>query len=603
MFKFKKRLALIVFLMTLSGCKSLEDVISQNPPSTPSVTSNDTSTGEDKTSEVDVTSIIDSITSDEDSSTSEEEIIEGDLQPADLTNFTTDFVVDPAISYTSEDFVVKPFYNGFTYPSDAQVQPTNAYLEFWHEESKINFHIVASKRVFSLIEQNGFFEQRYADLYFPVTLAVDLNGKRFVYYEVGMRMKGNTSRKQFLHSETKEFVDSVSFKLSFNETWTKDLYAEFGLQKTWNKNDNPEWKIRDDRTFMGDDAGKFGMKKIDIKWNKSKDPSLIMQPYAFGFFQKHGLISQNSTLTTLKFNNTRMGIVTLNEPVNKHLLRRYFPKAAAAGDLYKVGWGYGEMGNLFYEKYEEKNEIVGEEDKYNYYSPIYDAKEYDDTAAEPFGKLINLMRVLKENEGKSVEEYAPVLSSVVDIDSFLNYAALAYLIGNPDDMRNWGNNYYIFFNPLEDNKAYFIPYDYDWSLGLTWDLQNLPMLGVSPYTTKHAVDRNRWQSNRLYWYTIIQSSDSARPYPSITMNQAWQDTYSNKLIEYNNDPLYSKEGYNELYFTYKTTYGHLSESDLDFKLNAEGHNLGEISPFVNTSLMENFIDDVKSCIETYVING
>lgn len=78
------------------------------------------------------------------------------------------------------------------------------------------------------------------------------------------------------------------------------------------------------------------------------------------------------------------------------------------------------------------------------------------------------MRVLKDLEGKQVAEYAPLLEEVIDVSSFLRYAALCYLTGNPDDMRNSGNNYYIFFNPSEGNKAYFIPYDYDWSLNINW---------------------------------------------------------------------------------------------------------------------------------------
>jgi len=31
--------------------------------------------------------------------------------------------------------IVRPFPNGFTYPLDARVAPTNAYLEFWHPET------------------------------------------------------------------------------------------------------------------------------------------------------------------------------------------------------------------------------------------------------------------------------------------------------------------------------------------------------------------------------------------------------------------------------------------------------------------------------------
>jgi len=96
----------------------------------------------------------------------------------------------------------------------------------------------------------------------------------------------------------------------------------------------------------------------------------------------------------------------------------------------------------------------------------YDAKEFDDTSPNPFLKMIDLMKMLKDLEGKSVLEAKELLEAKIDMPSFLRYAALSYLTGNPDDMRNNGNNYYIFFNPNEGNKAYFIPYDYDWSLNI-----------------------------------------------------------------------------------------------------------------------------------------
>lgn len=582
--KHKKIVGVLALTLVLSGCTTLSDVLSQtsNPE--------DSSSGEINTGDS-LTSII-----------SSEVPVDSDLEAPNLSTFKDDISEDPANYYPAEEYVTKAPYNGYTYPSGVQVAPLASYLEFWHPETKLEMQIITSKEVLGMIEEYGVFNKRYADLYWPVTLDVKMNGKRFSYYEVGMRIKGNTSRKQFL-DENQELNNGLSFKLSFNELFDDPLYAEFGLQKTWTEASHPEWLVRDDRTFLGNEAGKLGLKKIDLKWNKSKDPSLVMQPYAFGFFQKHGLISQNSTLTALKINNTRMGIVTINEPVDKHLLRRYFPKAAAAGDLYKVGWFTDKMGDLRYENITFKNDgtlddrgIIGEENKYYYYEPGYDAKEFDDTAIIPHEKLINLMRVLKDNEGKSVSEASAALETVIDIPSFLKYAALSYLSGNPDDMRNWGNNYYIFFNPSENNKAYFIPYDYDWSYGLTWDLQNLSMLNTNPFTTKHELDRNVWQQNRLYWYTIIESSDIYRPYPNITMNSAYQTTYKNFLKEYVADSYYSVNQYNDLFNTYKANYNELSVSDIDHKNNHDGNNLGLVSPFLNTTLATNFITNYKDTV-------
>lgn len=618
--RFKKRIGLLSFVLILSGCTNLGDLLSQ-PTSTPSVSDGTTSQPESEsvseaevTSE-DVTSIFDSIVSGTEetsiiTTTSEPEA--EDLIPSNIATFATDIVNDPVITYTSGDYIVKPFPNGFTYPLDAQVQPTNAYLEFWHPETDLALRIIATKQVFGWIEQYGVHQQQLAELYFPVTLEVIMNQKRFVYYEVGMRMKGNTSRKDFLDNDG-NIYDSLNFKLSFNELWDTDEYAQFNLQKTWTKAANPEWKKRDDRTFMGDDAGKLGLKKIDIKWNKSRDDSLVIQPFIFSFFQKHGFISQNSTLTTLKVNNTRMGVVTINEPVDKHLLRRYFPKAAAAGDLYKVGWGmpdpnnrnWSVKGSLRYEDILFNGEnmiadaIIGEEDKFRGYTPAYDAKEYDTTSPNPFAKLINLMKVLKDNEGKPVSEFGPALEAVIDIDSFLKYAAISYLTGNIDDMRNWGNNYYIFFNPSQNNKAYFIPYDYDWGLGLTWTEGDTRMYGPSPFETKYLMDTNIWQENRLYWYTILTSNNDQRPYKNISMNQTYRNQYISYIHSLNNDSFYMDTTFVNLFNTYKTTYNSKSGSDLD-RPATKDNPAYVVSSFKSTTFMTNFISSMKNAVNTHL---
>lgn len=575
----RKYSGLLIFLLVLTSCVSTRNSTSDTEDSNNDSSSDNTDISETETS------------------TSEEEP-DPTLPEGNLSTFATDIIADPAITYVSTDYTVKSYPNGYSYPVNAQVQPTNAYLEFWHPETELSLRIVANKQIFRWIEQYGVDEQTKADLYWPVSLEVIMNSKRFVYYEVGMRMKGNTSRHHFLDDEGN--IDySINFKLSFNELWNTSEYAPFGLQKTWTEAGNPEWTIRDGRTFMGDDTGKLGLKKIDIKWNKSKDDSLVVQPFIFSTFQKHGVISQNSTLTKLKINGTRMGIVTINEPIDKHLLRRYVSKAAAKGELYKVGWGRPSpnedyvKGSLRYEDLRWNGEnlivdsIIGEEDKTRNYVPTYDAKEFDATLAQPHAKLINLMKVLKDCEGKTPAQYVPDLEAVVDINSFLKFIAVSYMVGNIDDMRNWGNNYYIFFNPSEGNKAYFIPYDYDWGLGLTWNYGETKMYGSSPFETHYLMNTDIWQENRLFWYTILSTSDSYRPYSNITMNENYRNRYVVDVKAVSNDSFYSHEAYDNLYNLYKNTYDNKSDSDL-----------GEISKFLNTNFMKGFITSMKGVVNS-----
>ena len=55
---------------------------------------------------------------------------------------------------------------------------------------------------------------------------------------------------------------------------------------------------------------------------------------------------------------------------------------------------------------------------------------------------------------------------LVDVENFVSYAAVSYFLGNPDDLRNNYNNFYLYFLQ-SSGKAIIIPYDYDRCLGVT----------------------------------------------------------------------------------------------------------------------------------------
>ncbi|MGE4342459.1 MAG: CotH kinase family protein [Bacilli bacterium] len=459
-------------------------------------------------------------------------------------------------------------YNGFTYPLDAQTQATPSYVEFWHPDTEVIITISADSSILNLMDQHGLEGQIYQDLYWPVDVVIAVNGVEHSLEEVGMRRKGNTSRGySFMDNGT--VSDAFSFKLSFNETWDDPIYQQFGLQKSWLKTD-PDYIARDDRQFLADSNGKNGLDKLDIKMYKTNDQSMINQAFAFSLFQKGGLIAPNSTLGKINFysgtNYADFGVVAINETIDKDLLKRYFSKANAAGDLYKVGWGPDgnnnwNKGNLRYEEYLNHNAIIGEEDKMNAYTPRYDAKEFDKYADVnktilnshdvAHANLINLMRVLRDYEGQTPTQYQAALEAVVDVDSFLNFAALSYLTGNQDDMRNNGNNYYIYFNPGQNNKAYFIPYDYDWALGVGFDEDGgLTMAAISPFHSKLQGNGRNWQDNRLFLYTIIDSMSGF----NIQTNNNWQASYLNKLQGYIEGDYYTINTFNDLYNRYRLTY-------------------------------------------------
>ena len=66
------------------------------------------------------------------------------------------------------------------------------------------------------------------------------------------------------------------------------------------------------------------------------------------------------------------------------------------------------------------------------------------------------------------------------MDSFLRFSAVSYLLGNVDDQRNAGNNFYLYFVP-STKKMTFIAYDWDWCLGSAYDGKD--MLTINPLDT------------------------------------------------------------------------------------------------------------------------
>ncbi|MFA5687238.1 MAG: CotH kinase family protein [Bacilli bacterium] len=520
-----------------------------------------------------------------------------------LAGFASARPVDPGYPHLESDAVTRPTYNGFTFPENARTTPTKQYLEFWHPETKLNVEIFGDPQIFALMDTHGYLNNdpngNNNDLYWPVSVRLTVNGRKYVYYEVGMRRKGNTSRDHhFWDHYHNHFTTSFSFKLKFDERWHKDIYAPFGLQKSWAKGD-PDYDARNNRTIMHDDDGKNGMSKIDFKYNKTDDKSMTNQPFVFSFFQKHGLVSQNSTLTPLQMNGTKFGIITINEATDKDLIRRYFAKGADDGDLYKVGWGKTssneehKKGSLMIEdvRYIDNNPsnglipdgIIGEQDKFSGYNPGYDAKELHKNTIN-HGNLVNLMQVLKDNENKQPGQYSAALEEVVDMNSFLTYAAAAYLTGNPDDLRNNGNNYYIYFDPSDNNRAHFIPYDYDWAMGLGWD-ENSSEGQMSRIPTNHSKmqgDGRIWQEVRLFWYTIIDKSQhSSAPY-NITLNQAYFNTYKNNVISMYDSSYYSGANFVALHNLYKNNYLNLTAAEVDKTW----------SGFYSTQTTVNFINSI-----------
>ena len=286
---------------------------------------------------------------------------------------------------------------------------------------------------------------------------------------------------------------------------------------------------------------------------------MVNQIYASTLFKTHGVITPYSTLATLSLQTENqghdVGIYTINEPIDDIFIARHFQPANAKGDLYKALYPnqllLSQMAriNSFTNDYAFLPGMVGVEDTEEFYHPAYDLKT--NRKSSQHQQLMTLVKTLATlNRIPTPEERLESLNRIVDIDAFLMYVAVSYLTGNPDDMRNNMNNTYIYFDSVT-NKAYFIPYDLDWSLGLTWDSDiTESMYKKSPLSTRNSF--NQTIRNPLYWYTILTGQQNeATLYPMIGN---YRQTYSDLVMTIHQEESFSIQTYQNIYTTKSELY-------------------------------------------------
>lgn len=318
---------------------------------------------------------------------------------------------------------------------------------------------------------------RMADLIVTITYP-DGSSDRWVIEQVGVRMKGNTSRTDF-YSDSDGMYNLVHFKISFQETFDDESY--YGRDAlVWN--DSSARKARKKRTFAT-------LEKIDIRWNRNDDTTYIRENYAYELYREFGVLAPHTNLASVDIGNDHAGVWVVYEPVDDVFLEKNLPASALGGDLYKLGWTYEGATFTFFSSY-------GVEDEDNGMFYIYDLKTNKKTSTHE--SLKNLINTLKSNGATKAS-----LESVIDIENFINYCAVSYYIGNPDDLRNNYNNSYIYFR-ADTGKMIIIPYDMDRGFGVnTWNPTGHGMTKDDPFT-KQALGNNSDQRSPLFLKTVCR---------------------------------------------------------------------------------------------------
>ncbi|MDE6586238.1 MAG: CotH kinase family protein [Clostridia bacterium] len=458
---------------------------------------------------------------------------------------------DVSSSYTEEQtFTAKYVYGG----EDA------VYTALFEQNAQVGIDIDMSDKEWKKLNQDykDFADKggkspiyRLAD---SVTVTID--GLNYYYEEVGVRMKGNTSRHEFYGDNG--FFNNVHMKLSFKQTFDDpdDGYTQDELKKWDDQAKRDERKAR----TLG------GMEKIDIKYNSTADETYVREMYAMKMFRDNGIYAPNVTLcslTALEKDGAKknLGVYRIHEPVDEAFISRRTGEKKV-GDLWKCTYskkGPADLTNC------DLDNRVGVEDelkgKFYSYDKKTNKKKDKVTGLRDLSSIKDFIAAINNEEAD--------FDSLIDVDYFAKFEAVNYVLGNPDCIRNNYNNYYLYFRA--DGKAIIIPYDYDRCLGITkdWNPTGSANMYVKPYTRTVAAN-GEGQNNPLYKYLI----DKGAPYGegSVLMK------YRQNLLDLTSNEGFTTSAFNAYKDSYKARYAKYTATAISSNgLSFDDNNIGNVS--------------------------
>lgn len=405
------------------------------------------------------------------------------------------------------------------------------YYTLWEDTTKVSLKVDITPQELKKIDE-AKDDAVKSEIYRKCNLTVTVNGTDYYFEDVGIRMRGNTSRRNFC-DENGNIYDYVHFRFSLTETFDGAEYRDgaWGEDIAVKWTDDAAREARKDRSFAT-------MKKFYYKWNKNYDNTYVREIYANKMFRAYGILAPHITLAQVSLkqggNFESLGVAMLYETVDKQFLKRNFSSDDAKGDLYKCTWASG-PANL--------TSIEGRGVEVSGQKFTYSLKTNDDRTAADYGHhkhLIALIETLNKTS-KNDENFRTKVESVIDMDYFCNFEAVNYLLGNPDCIRNNANNYYLYFLP-QSRKALVIPYDYDRCLGINvdWNPSGDGMTTIKPYAVNGA---NGDTNNPLYTKTILSSG-----------TEYYRNLYKTKLQNVLDGEWFTYNHFKAVFQNYQTTY-------------------------------------------------
>ena len=295
----------------------------------------------------------------------------------------------------------------------------------------------------------------------------------------GLRLRGNTSRKR----------PEGSYGQSHDPLNPDWHHCHFGINfRKYHKDD--------DHTIKG-------IRKINLKWFKD-DPNYVRELYCYDLFRRYGIWTAAHDVYCrlwLKVGDAEpayYGVYEMIEPIDDEFIERRLPNMFenAKGNLWKCGYASGsaDLKDL------DGTWSVDLDNGVNYdYEFKGDEEDYSAAKAQLQDFILKLT-------GKGEESFYKWIKEVCDVELLLKTYAVNVVVGMCDDHWNNGNNFYIYFNSTDkyEYKFFFLPYDYDNTLGTSWNC------GIISDTGRH--DPYNWGDKGLLMERLMRFEEFRQIY-------------------------------------------------------------------------------------------
>lgn len=262
----------------------------------------------------------------------------------------------------------------------------------------------------------------------------------------GIRLRGNTSRRR-----------------------PEGNYGEA------HRRGNPDWHhchfgINFRKYHKDSDHTIHGIRKVNLKWFKD-DPNYVRELYCYDLFHRYGIwtgafdVYCRVWLQIGDETPAYLGVYEMIEPIDDEFIERRTEGMFGSdkGFLWKCGYTGGGPADL--------NGTDGSwspdlDNGVNYTYEFKGDEEDFETAR------VQLEDFILKLTGKGEESFYKWIKEVCDVEFLLKTYAVNVVVGMCDDHWNNGNNFYLYFNTTDKLKYefFFLPYDYDNTLGTSWNI-------------------------------------------------------------------------------------------------------------------------------------